>query len=51
MWFEVIIALIVLLFIYNTGIENMTGRDVLKILVLILVPVLVYNFIVDSQKN
>lgn len=49
MWFEVVIAVLVLLYIYNVGVENMKGYDIIKILIIILVPILVYNFVKGEQ--
>jgi len=45
MWFEVIIAILILLYIYKRGIENMGGLVILKLIIIALVPVLVYNVV------
>ena len=45
MWFEVIIAVLILLYIYKKDIKNLNGMDILKMLIIALVPILVYNVI------
>lgn len=45
MWFEVIIAVLILLYIYKKDIKNLNGMDILKMLIIALVPILVYNVV------
>lgn len=43
MWFEVVIAVLILLYFYVIGLENMRGYDVVKVLIITITAVLVYN--------
>ena len=43
MWFEVIIAVLILLYIYKKDIKNLNGMDILKIIIISLVSILVFN--------
>ena len=49
MWFEVIIAVLILLYIYKKDIKNLNGMDILKLLIISLIPILVFNA-VKTQK-
>lgn len=43
MWFEVIIAVLILLYIYKYDIKTLNGLDILKLIIIALIPILVYN--------
>lgn len=43
MWFEVIVAVLILLYFYVIGLNNMEGQDVIKVLIITITAILVYN--------
>lgn len=45
MWFEVIIAVLILLYIYKYDIKTLNGLDILKVIILSLVAILVFKTI------
>ena len=47
MWFEVVIAVLILIYIYKVGIVNITIFDILKIIFLSILAVMVYNYVKD----
>lgn len=47
MWFEVIIAALILIYIYKVDIVNITIFDILKIVFLAILAIMVYNFVKD----
>lgn len=50
MWFEVIIAVLILLYIYKKNIRNLNGMDILKILIISLIPILVFNAVKTKKE-
>ena len=47
MWFEVIIAALILIYIYKVDIVNITIFDILKIIFLAIFAIMVYNYVKD----
>ena len=47
MWFEVIIAALILIYIYKVDIVNITIFDILKIIFLAILVIMVYNYVKD----
>ena len=47
MWFEVIIAALILMYIYKVDIVNITIFDILKIIFLAILAIMVYNYVKD----
>lgn len=49
MWFEVIIAALILIYIYKVDIVNITIFDILKIIFLAILAIMVYNYVKDYR--
>ena len=47
MWFEVVIAALILIYIYKVDIVNITIFDILKIIFLAILAIMVYNYVKD----
>lgn len=47
MWFEVIIAALILIYIYKVDIVNITIFDILRIVFLAILAIMVYNYVKD----
>ena len=47
MWFEVVIAVLILIYIYKVDIVNITIFDILKIIFLAILAIMVYNYVKD----
>lgn len=45
MWFEVLLAVLILLYIYNKGLRNLTIKSLLKMLIIIVVCLMIYNYL------
>ena len=47
MWFEEVIAALILIYIYKVDIVNITIFDILKIIFLAILAIMVYNYVKD----
>ena len=45
MWFEVLLAVLILLYIYNKGLRNLSVRTLLKMLIVIIICLMIYNYL------
>lgn len=45
MWFEVLLAVLILLYIYNKGLRNLSVRSLLKMLIVIIICLMIYNYL------
>lgn len=45
MWFEVLLAVLILLYIYNKGLKNLSVRSLLKMLIVVVVCLMIYNYL------
>lgn len=45
MWFEVLLAVLILLYIYNKGLRNLSVRSLLKMLIVVVVCLMIYNYL------
>ena len=44
MWFEVLLAVLILLYIYNKGLRNLSVRSLLKMLIVVVICLMIYNY-------
>lgn len=45
MWFEVLLAVLILLYIYNKGLRNLSVRSLLKMLIVVVICLMIYNYL------
>ena len=45
MWFEVLLAVLILLYIYNKGLYNLSVRSLLKMLIVVVICLMIYNYL------
>ena len=45
MWFEVLLAILIILYIYNKGLRNLSIRSLLKMLIVIVICLMIYNYL------
>ena len=45
MWFEVLLAVLIILYIYNKGLRNLSIRSLLKMLIVIVICLMIYNYL------
>ena len=45
MWFEVLLAVLILLYIYNKGLRNLSVKTLLKMLIVVVICLMIYNYL------
>lgn len=43
MWFEVLLAVLIILYIYNKGLKNISMKTFIKLLIIVIIAILVYK--------